>query len=143
MNATLLYRIAAGLLVLFAAGHTFGFLRFTPPDSEALGVREAMDRVHFTVRGADFSYGGFYTGFGLTISCYLLFTAFLAWHLGALARSHAEAIGALGWAFVVLQAAMIVLSWRYFSLAPAALAAIVTVCLALAAWSTSNGLPPG
>jgi len=28
MSATVLYRIAAVLLVLFAAGHTLGFLRF-------------------------------------------------------------------------------------------------------------------
>ena len=82
MNATLFYRIAAALLVSFAAGHTFGFLRFKPPTSDALAVRDAMNNVHFQVRGSDFSYGGFYRGFGLTITVYLLFSAFLAWHLG-------------------------------------------------------------
>jgi len=30
IKATLLYRIASVLLLLIAAGHTFGFLRFRP-----------------------------------------------------------------------------------------------------------------
>jgi hypothetical protein len=137
MNATLLYRIAAVVLILFAAGHTFGVLRFKPPTNEAQAVRNVMDSVRFTVRGADVSFGDFYTGFGLAVSVYLLFTAFLSWHLGNLARAHPAALGALGWAFVALQAAIVVISWRYFSLAPALLAAVVTLCLAAATWRAS------
>jgi hypothetical protein len=134
MNATLIYRIASVLLVLFAAGHTFGFMRFKPSTPEALAVRDAMNNVHFQVRGADFSYGGFYTGFGLTITVYLLFSAFLAWHLGGLARAHPEAVGVLGWVFVAVQVAMVVLSWLYFSIAPAVLSVLIALCLAWAAW---------
>ena len=134
MNATLIYRIASVLLVLFAAGHTFGFMRFKPSTPEALAVRDAMNNVHFQVRGADFSYGGFYTGFGVTITVYLLFSAFLAWHLGGLARAHPEAVGVLGWVFVAVQVAMAVLSWLYFSIAPAVLSVLIALCLAWAAW---------
>jgi hypothetical protein len=86
------------------------------------------------VRGADFSYGGFYTGFGLTITVYLLFSAFLAWHLGGLARAHPEAVGVLGWVFVAVQVAMVVLSWLYFSIAPAVLSVLIALCLTWAAW---------
>ena len=142
MNATLLYRIASVLLVLFAAGHTFGFMRFKPSAPDALAVRDAMNNVHFQVRGADFSYGGFYTGFGLTITVYLLFSAFLAWHLGGLARTHPEAVGTLGWVFAVVQIAMIVLSWLYFSIAPAVLSALVALCLVWAAWLVQVAKPP-
>ncbi len=39
MSPTLLYRIAAALLLLFAAGHTLGFLAFKPPSPEGLAVR--------------------------------------------------------------------------------------------------------
>jgi len=46
------------LFVLFAAGHTFGFLNFKPPTAEGLAVRDAMNNLHF---GADLSYGAFYT----------------------------------------------------------------------------------
>src|SRR5271165_4000097 len=81
MKVPYLYRIAAVLLVLFAAGHTIGFLSFKPPTAEGLAVRDAMMDVHFQVKSADLSYGGFYKGFGFFITVYLLFSAFLAWHL--------------------------------------------------------------
>jgi len=93
MKATLLYRIASVLFVLFAAGHTFGFLSFKPPTAEGLAVRDAMNNVHF---GANLSYGGFFVGFGLYVSLYLLFSACVAWHLGGLAGRLPQAIGALG-----------------------------------------------
>lgn len=51
MKAIMLYRIASVLLVLFAAGHTFGFLKFKPPTAEGLAVRDAMNNVHFQVGG--------------------------------------------------------------------------------------------
>ncbi len=81
MNAKVLYRIAAVMYLLFAAGHTFGFLGFRPPTAEALAVRDAMTNVHFQVGHASYSYGGFYVGFGLYVTAYLLFSAFVAWHL--------------------------------------------------------------
>jgi hypothetical protein len=139
MNATLMFRIASILFVFFAAGHTFGFMRFKPPTTESLAVREAMNNVHFQVRGSDFSYGGFYTGFGLTITVYLIFFAFLSWHLGSIAREHPESIGALAWSLVAVQLASVVLSWIYFSIAPAALSALLAACLASAAWLAQSG----
>ena len=74
MKAKLFYRIAAVLFVLFAAGHTFGFLKFKPPTPEGIAVRDSMKNVHFRVEGRDYSYGGFYDGFGWYISAYLLFS---------------------------------------------------------------------
>src|SRR6266568_2593595 len=127
--ATLLYRIASVLLVLFAAGHTFGFLGFKPPSPEAQVVRHAMDSVRFQVGKGNFTYGGFYTGFGLYITVYLLFTAFLAWHLGALAGANPRAIGALAWVFFAVQIVSLVLSLIYFSAAPATMSALLAVCL--------------
>lgn len=134
MKASLFYRIASVLLILFAAGHTFGFLKFKPPSPEARAVRDAMYSVQFQVGGSSFSYGGFYKGFGLFVTAYLLFSAFLAWHLGGLANSNPQAIGALGWAFFSVQVASLVLSWIYFSTAPAAFSAVVAACLGWAAW---------
>jgi hypothetical protein len=46
MNATLLYRIASVLLLLFALGHTVGFLKFKPPTAEGVAVRDAITNVH-------------------------------------------------------------------------------------------------
>ena len=133
MSATLLYRIAAAILVLFAAGHTLGFLSFTPPTPEGVAVREAMDSVHFTAGGSTLSYGGFYRGFGLSITVNTLFMALLAWHLGTLARTAPQTIGVVGWAFFVTQLAGLALSFRYFAAAPAALSSVVAICVGWAA----------
>jgi hypothetical protein len=134
MNATLLYRIAAVLLNVFAAGHTYGFLKFKPSTSDGVAVRDGMDNVHFQIGSSSFTYGGFYRGFGLFATVYLCFAAFLAWHLGALARSDPHAIGSLGWAFCLLQLASMVLSWIYFLPPPIVLSALLTICTGWAAW---------
>jgi hypothetical protein len=134
MKAITLYRIASVLLVLFAAGHTFGFLKFKAPTPEGRAIFESMNNVHFQVRGATFSYGGFYTGFGLCITVYVLFLAFLSWHLGTLADNNPQAIGLVGWMLCLVQVATLVLSWKYFSAVPTIFAAVLTICLGWAAW---------
>lgn len=134
MKATLLYRIASLLFILFAAGHTFGFLAFKPLSPEGLAVRDAMQNVRFEVKGSTFTYGDFYTGFGLYATVYLLFSSFLAWHLGDLARTTPQAIGWLAWVFVAVQVASLILSWRYFLLPPVILSGLVAACLAWAGW---------
>jgi hypothetical protein len=133
MKPTLLYRIAAGLLILFAVSHTMGL--FTEPPSPDAGVaRAAMDNVHFRFMGDDCTYGRFFVGFGLLLTAYLLFSAFVALHLGGLARKNPEAIGALGWAFFMVQLVNLALSWIYFFIAPVAVSALVAACLGWAAW---------
>lgn len=136
MSATLFYRIAAVLFILFAAGHTFGFLKFTPPTAEGIAVRDSMKNVHFHLGSRDYSYGGFYEGFGLYISAYMLFSAFLAWQLGSIAAATPHAVGAIGWAFFVLQVIGLGLSVVYFAPVTATLSGIVALCLGLAAWLT-------
>ena len=134
MNATLLYRIAAALLLLFAVGHTLGFLSFKPTSPEALAVRDAMNNVAFQLRGSSYTYGNFYKGFGLMVTAYLIFSAYLAWHLGKLAASQPQAIGFLGWAFAAAQFACLVLSVTYFFLLPTLFSGAVVLCLVWAAW---------
>ena len=134
MTATLLYRIAAVIFILFAAGHTFGFLKFKAPTPEGEAVRTGMSRVAFKVGAKEFTYGGFYRGFGLYITAYLLFSAFLAWQLGTMARQAPQAIGLLGWMFCALQVAGLVLSWIYFFPVTVVFSAVVAGCLGWAAW---------
>lgn len=121
MSARLAYRIAAVLLVLFAALHTVGFLRFKPPTAEGMAVLESMNRVHFAVKGADFSYGGFYIAFGLFVTTYLLFSAYLAWWLSGVKLD----AGALGWVFCGVQVVGLVLSYVYFSVAQVVFSGVV------------------
>ncbi len=139
MSARASYRIAAILFVLFAAGHTVGFLRFKPPTAEALAVLDAMNKVHFEVGGANFSYGGFYVGFGLNITAYLIFSAFLAWHLGNMAVAYPAAMRMLGWTFFAIQILTLPLSWIYFSIAPTIFSALLAISLGWGAWMVQRG----
>ena len=134
MKASLLYRIAAVLLVLFAAGHTIGFLKFRPETPEGRAVLESMNSVHFQIGKGSFSYGGFYNGFGLFQTLYLLFSAYLAWHLGTLATKNPAAIAALGWVFCAVQIVSLVLSLIYFLPPPVILSALIAICLGCATW---------
>jgi hypothetical protein len=129
VTATLLYRIASVLQIIFAAGHTYGFLMFKPDSAEGRGVWESMNNVHFQVGRASLSYGGFYLGFGLFATVYLLLGAVLAWRLGAMARDNPQAIGPLGWALFAVQLVSLVLSWLYFLPPPVILSALIAVCV--------------
>jgi succinate dehydrogenase hydrophobic anchor subunit len=131
-SATLWFRISAVILLLFAAGHTFGFLTFKPPTEQGQAVREAMANVHFEVGGRIFSYGGFYHGFGLSATVSMLFEAFVCWFLGGLARRNPREVAPIGWALVVQQIAGMVLSLMYFGVPPTAFSAVLTICLILA-----------
>ena len=134
MNATLLYRIASGVLVFFAIGHTYGFLHFKPPSPEVQAVWDGMRNAQFQIGSFRVTIRGFYNGFGLLVTTYMCFTAFLSWHLGNLARTNPAAIGGLGWAFVVVQLASLWLSWYYFFAGPVVFSALAVVCVAWAAW---------
>jgi hypothetical protein len=135
ISPRLLYRIATVLFILFALGHTIGFLTLKPPTPEALAVRDSMSNVHFQLRGATLSYGGFHRGFGLTISAYLLFSSILAWHLSGLTVRQPEAIGILGWAFFALELAGLALSWIYFAGGPVIFSGVMALCLGMAAFT--------
>jgi len=134
MSATILYRFAGVLLILFALGHTVGFLAFTPPTAEGLAVRDSMDAVHFQVRGRDYTYGGFYRGFGLFNSIFLVLGAVLAWQLGGLAATAPERVGIIGWAFCLAMVGSLILCSFYFNLVAVTLSAVVAICLGWAAW---------
>jgi hypothetical protein len=140
VTASRLYRIAAIVFVLFAAGHTFGFLSFKPPTSEGLAVRDAMYNVRFTVQGSSFSYGNFYRGFGLAISANTLLMALFSWQLGSLARSAPGAARILGWGLCATQLFGVVLSWMYYSIVPTVLSAALALLLATAASKTRGAI---
>ena len=141
MNATLLYRIAAALFVVFAISHTIGLLSGKQPSPEVAAVRAGMDSVHWRFMGSDITYGGIYVGFGLLLTAALLFSAFLAWHLGGLARTNSQAIGALGWAFFLFGIANLALSWIYFFAGPIVASALIAACLGWAAWLVTTAKP--
>ena len=84
MKASMLYRIAAVLLVLFEAGHTSGFPWSDPKWGVDIG---SMRSTHFYIMGFSRTYWDFYVGFGLFVSVFLLLAVVLAWQLGAFRQS--------------------------------------------------------
>jgi len=134
LSATLLYRIAGVVFILFALGHTFGFLSFRAPTAEGRNVYDAMNQVRFQVGSQTFSYGGWYRGFGLSATVAMLFWAYLCFHLAALAGSNPQAIGSLGWAFFLVQVAGTVMAFLYFGIPPMVFAAASALLVGAAAW---------
>jgi hypothetical protein len=126
MKASLFYRIASVLLLLFAAGHHLGFRRVDPRwgvDS----IIAALKSTRFEVQGFNRTYGDFYTGFGFFATVFLLFTAILAWQLGGLPKETLSAMPLMTWAFALCFVAVTVLTWRYFFIAPLLFSAATTL----------------
>jgi hypothetical protein len=134
VTATWLYRISAIIFLLFALGHTYGFLSFRPPTPEGQAVLDAMNSVQFVVGGHHYSYGGFYRGFGLSCTVSMILSAVLSWHLGQLASSAPASIAVFGWVFFLVQVAGVVLSFVYFGPPPMVLSTLVAIMLGAAAW---------
>jgi len=138
MKATAWFRVSAVILLLFAVGHTVGFLGFRGSTPEAQAVRAQMDAVHFAAKpggAATLSFGGFYEGFGLFITAFYLFAAWVAWRLGAMAKQGPADVAALGWAMVALMVVSAGLSLQYFSAKPMVLSMLAAIFLAVATWS--------
>lgn len=97
MKATLLYRISSALLVIFAAANAAWLLYFWH-------IEQGMNPVHFPFGHSGLSYAQVILALELFCSFCVLFAAYLAWHLGTLARTAPQAIGALGWILLAYQA---------------------------------------
>ena len=132
MKASLLYRTASVLLILFALGHTLGFRRVDPRwrlDS----IIAALRSTHFEVQGLNRTYWDFYVGFGLFVTILLLFTAILTWQLGGLPKDHLSDMRLVAWSLAACFVVVTFLSWKYFFVVPVIFSGIVAICLILAA----------
>ena len=127
MNATKLYRTASVLLFLWAAGNTYGLLM-------SWHVTGLMSPVRFPVGHSGFSYAQVVLGYEVFCSFCVLFAAYLAWHLGALARTMPKAIGGMGWILFAYSLVGVYISWIYFSGFVLLLTAVITVCIGWATW---------
>ncbi|HEY6265632.1 MAG TPA: hypothetical protein VIW93_12580 [Candidatus Acidoferrum sp.] len=133
MKASLLYRIAAVLLVLFAIGHTLGFRQNNP----AWGVGaliESMRSIHFDAQGFSRTYWDFFSAFGLFFTVFLLFAAVLAWQLSGLSAETFARMRGTAWALAISFAAVTALSVKYAFTIPIVFSSMITLCLVAAAW---------
>jgi hypothetical protein len=126
MKATALYRTASVLLLVAAAGNTYGVVRFW----QAAG---AMNTAPLP-EDHRLSYGPVLLALGVFCSLCILFAAYIAWHLGELARTTPQAIGALGWALFTYQLLGVYVSFNELSGLVRILAVALAVCTGWAAW---------
>jgi hypothetical protein len=133
MKASLLYRIASILLLLFAFGHTLGF-RQVDPKWGVDSLISSMHSIRFNINGFERTYWDFFVGFGLFVTALMVLAAIIAWQLGGLAPSALAAMRLSAWGFVVCFAVVAYLSWRYFFTLPIGFSVTILLCLAAAAW---------
>src|SRR5262245_57777365 len=137
MKASVLYRVASGLLILMTVGHTFGFRQSDP--AWGLGsLLEAMQSRQFTFQGFTRTYWDLFLGAGFTVSVLYLFAAVLAWQLGGLPRAMLGSMRLTAWSFVACFVAVAILSWRYVFWIPVVLSALVAAILGAAAWCSGG-----
>jgi hypothetical protein len=137
LKASTLYRIVAGLLLLFTVGHTLGF-RQTDPNWGVDALISSMHSIHFDVQGFSRTYWDFYLGAGFTVGVFFLFSAILTWQLGSLPAETLARMRGTAWALVLCFAAVTFLSWKYLFIIPLVFSGVITLCLIAAAWLSSK-----
>jgi hypothetical protein len=137
MKASIFYRIAAVLLLLFAIGHTVGF-RQSDPKWGLDAMLGSMRSTRFDMQGFKRTYWDFFVGAGFSVGVFYLFGAILAWQLGGLPATTLALMRGTVWAFALCFAAIMFLSWRYLFIIPIAFSTLITLCLTTAAWLSAR-----
>ncbi len=137
MKASVLYRIAAVLIVLFDIGHTFGF-RQSDPSWGVGALIGSMQSIHFSVQGFSRTYWDLFVGAGFFISVFLLFAAFVAWQLGGLSAETSAPMRRISWGLALCFVALTILSCGYFFFLPILFSVLITACLVAATWRSAK-----
>ncbi len=128
-------RVAAGLVLFQAIGHTIGAVLIAPePGSAESSVRSTMDAFRFSVAGIERSYLDAYLGSGWTITVMLLASTVLLWQLARLVVDAPRAARPLILTLAVAFGGTAVVGAAYFVLPPIVLSAAITACLCAAAF---------
>ena len=137
MTASVFYRVAAVLLLLFAVGHTLGF-RQSDPKWGVDSLLDSMRSIHFDVQGFNRTYWDLFLAAGFSVGVFYLFAAILAWQLARLPAATLAPMRGTAWAFALCFAAITVLSWRYLFIIPIAFSIVIILCLTAAAWFSAK-----
>lgn len=128
------YKVAAYLLGLFFMGHTVGGMIVQPSRGAASdAVLESMKQVHFDFRGADATWYGFWLGFGLLASVFLLLSVIMAWHLDNVPAPSWPAVSTIAWALAASHVATAILSWKFFFAGPGTIGTLAAASLIVGA----------
>ena len=132
MKSITAFRSASVLLFIFCLMHTGGGMlaqKSLGPASDA--VFDAMKSVHFDFNGADSTWYGFWFGFGLTASIFLLLSSIVAWQFERVPDERWPSLQVISWAFVLAHFANTVLAWKYFFAGPGVFGILITLLLAV------------
>ena len=139
MNAATWLRIAAGLTLFQAAGHTFGAVLAAPSHGpEEVALRDAMRAYRVIEMGMERSYWDFYFGSGWTITALSVAVAGVMWFLAPLARQSPRHVRPVIGAVAVGYGAVTLISILYFVTAPIVVSGAITLCLVAAALSAKE-----
>ena len=94
----------------------------------------AMKAVHFDFNGSDCTWYGFWFGFGLAVSIFLLLSAFVAWQLDKVEDKHWPSVSSIAWALAASHAANAVLAFKYFFAGPTVIGTLATLLIGFGAW---------
>ncbi len=137
MKASLFYRIAAVLILLFDIGHTIGFLQHDP-EWKVDSLIGSMKSIRFDIQGFSRSYWDFFVGFGLFVTVFLLLSAVVAWQLGGLETETLRRVRGIGWSLAICFVLLTFLSFKYFFILPLIFSIVIAVCLMVAAWLSAK-----
>ena len=137
MKPSLIYRIAAVLLLLFTVGHTLGFQQSDPSwgVDTLLGL---MRSSRFEVQGFTRSYWDLFLAAGFSVGAFYLFSAVLAWQLARLPSATLAGMRLGVWAFAGCFAVLAIVSCRYLFVIPIVFSVAITACLIAGAWLSAR-----
>jgi len=137
VKASLLYRVAAVLLFLFAVGHTLGF-RESDPTWGIDTLLGSLRSIHFDIQGFKRTYWDLFVAAGFSVGVFYVFAAVLAWQLGSLPADTLAAMRTTVWSFALAFAAITVVSLMYLFILPIVFALVITLVLTAAAWLSAR-----
>lgn len=129
MKARTWLRGLAGVLALFALGHTLGTAvpKVTRGPSEA-AVFRTMQSFRFPVMGFERTYWDFYRGFALIISVLLVLMAMIAWQLSTVSEHDPRRALPMAVTLQLGCAGLLVLSRLFFFGGPIIMSLAATLC---------------
>src|SRR5258706_10976324 len=127
MRASVFYRIAAVLLLVFAVGHTLGF-RQSDPKWGVDTLLGSMRSIHFDVQGFNRSYWDLFVAAGFSVGVLFLFAAILAWELGGLPAATLALMRGPAWAFALCFSIITVGGLIYLFFIPIVFSIAITLC---------------
>lgn len=104
MRPKLTLRIAAGITLFHAIGHTRAILTWQKPNGPVpMDLIRKMQETHFVFRGHDSTMAAFYTGNGLAATVLLLLIASVLWLVADLEnRSATKILWPIGFSLILL-----------------------------------------